>query len=170
MEVYEMSSVAVQKLAEPGKTGSSLQTEIEALFDKIREKAFEIFQRKGGADGHDIDDWLEAEREFLCCPASELVETEKQFEIRVAAPGFEPKDIEVTASPDAIIVRGQVRTRQEKVEESVRFSDLSEKHLFRRMALPEPIDVDSASARLDEGLLNIVATKASASSKTAVAA
>ena len=165
-----MSSVAVQKLAEPGKSGSTVLMEIGELFDKIRQKAFQIFQKKGAAHGHDVDDWLEAEREFLCCPASELVEKDKQFEIRVAAPGFEPKDIQVTALPDAVIVRGQAQSRQEKEEGSVHFSEFREKELFRRVDLPAPIDVDSASARLDEGLLNIVATKSSASSKTAVAA
>lgn len=165
-----MSTVAVQKLAEPDKTGAPVLQEIEELFDKIRQKAFEIFQTKGAADGHDVDDWLQAEREFLCCPASEFIEKDKEFQISVAVPGFDTKDLQVTAIPDAIIVKGQAQSRQEKEQEAVRFSEMSQKQLFRRFALPETIDVNSVSARLDKGLLYIGAKKTGVSSKTATAA
>jgi HSP20 family protein len=163
-----MSSIAVQKPTEPAEAGSPVLQEIDEFFEKIRQRAFEIFQKNGSIDGHDVEHWLQAEREFLCCPASELIEKDRQFEISVAVPGFEPKDIQVTAVPDAIIVRGLARSRGEKEQQSVRFSELSDKEMFRRVALPEPIDVNSASARLEKGLLYIVAKKANAT-KTAAA-
>ena len=31
--------------------------------DRIRQRAFERYQARGGEDGHDMDDWFEAERE-----------------------------------------------------------------------------------------------------------
>jgi hypothetical protein len=33
--------------------------------DEIRTRAYEIFLRRGGQPGDEIDDWLEAEREFV---------------------------------------------------------------------------------------------------------
>lgn len=32
--------------------------------DEIRQRAYEIFQARGGEPGHGVDDWLQAEREL----------------------------------------------------------------------------------------------------------
>ena len=33
--------------------------------DEIRSRAYEIFLRRGGQPGYELEDWLEAEREFV---------------------------------------------------------------------------------------------------------
>lgn len=42
----------------PGRMDSA-----EELSDEIRRRAWERFENRGGGHGHDLDDWLEAERE-----------------------------------------------------------------------------------------------------------
>ena len=37
----------------------------EALRQRIAEKAYELYQRRGFTHGCDLDDWLEAERQVL---------------------------------------------------------------------------------------------------------
>lgn len=32
--------------------------------DVVRERAYELFERRGGEPGHELDDWLTAEREL----------------------------------------------------------------------------------------------------------
>jgi hypothetical protein len=32
--------------------------------EKVRNRAYEIYERRGGEPGHDWDDWLQAEREL----------------------------------------------------------------------------------------------------------
>jgi hypothetical protein len=32
--------------------------------DRIRQRAYERYRERGSEDGHDVDDWLEAEREL----------------------------------------------------------------------------------------------------------
>jgi len=32
------------------------------LYEKIAQRAYELFERRGGEWGHDMEDWLEAER------------------------------------------------------------------------------------------------------------
>jgi hypothetical protein len=34
----------------------------EEIRQRIAQKAYEIYQRRGRRDGHDLEDWLEAER------------------------------------------------------------------------------------------------------------
>ena len=44
----------------PGPSGGTMPLEAPRL--RIAEKAYEIFLRRGQAPGHDVEDWLEAER------------------------------------------------------------------------------------------------------------
>lgn len=36
----------------------------EPTFEQIRQRAYEIYVRRGGAPGRDVDDWINAEREL----------------------------------------------------------------------------------------------------------
>jgi hypothetical protein len=36
--------------------------------ERIRQRAFELFQLRGCQDGHDFDDWMQAEAEILGKP------------------------------------------------------------------------------------------------------
>lgn len=33
--------------------------------DQVAARAYEIYQQRGGSDGMDLDDWLQAERELM---------------------------------------------------------------------------------------------------------
>jgi len=37
----------------------------DPLTEAIARRAYELFLERGGEDGHDVDDWLQAERELL---------------------------------------------------------------------------------------------------------
>jgi hypothetical protein len=39
--------------------------------EEIRKRAQEIFEARGGAPGHELDDWLLAESQLKSCPPSE---------------------------------------------------------------------------------------------------
>ena len=77
--------------------------EFERVADQIRAEAYNLFKHRGARDGHALDDWLAAEREF-CWPAAELTEANGGYSLKVALAGFDPKEIEVTADlgPDEI--------------------------------------------------------------------
>ena len=48
--------------APPRRTGKPSAQDSEDLSRQIREKAFELYQMRGGAHGDDQADWFEAER------------------------------------------------------------------------------------------------------------
>jgi len=89
------------------------------------------------------------------------VEKAGKFEIQVNAPGFGPADVQITALPEALIVKASSMHKHDKSEANVRFCEFGEKTLFRRFDLPEPIDVDKVTADLDKGVLRLTAFKAS---------
>jgi hypothetical protein len=43
--------------------GESLTAETHPTRREIELRAYQIYVERGGADGHDVDDWLQAERE-----------------------------------------------------------------------------------------------------------
>jgi hypothetical protein len=45
-------------------TAEMRRSESEVTFDTTARRAYEIYLSRGGAHGHHIDDWLQAEREL----------------------------------------------------------------------------------------------------------
>ena len=117
------------------------------LTEQIRRLAFHLFESRGGGDGHDLDDWLEAERELILAPRPELVQRDGRLEIRMPAEGYEPGEIHVTASPGALVVKAASERKA------------GQKILLRTIEWPQPIDVDRTTARLDNGILHVTAIR-----------
>lgn len=154
-----MSQVAIEKVDANRAAASSILDEVKTLSERIRQHAFELFERRGGVNGFAMDDWLSAERDLFRIPESELIERDGKFEARVSAPGFDAGDVHVTVLPDALIVKGSSTHRHDKTEGDVRFCEFDQKTLFRRFDLPEPINVDKVTANLDKGVLQLTALK-----------
>jgi hypothetical protein len=55
---------APAKSAKPAPVAASA-TRVHASPDRIRERAFEMFEMRGSSHGHDMQDWLHAERQIL---------------------------------------------------------------------------------------------------------
>jgi HSP20 family molecular chaperone IbpA len=154
-----MSNIAISKIHE-GYESTSLLSELKCFAERIRERAFAIFQRRASRDGNALDDWLQAERDLTLSGESELIEKDSNFQLAVALPGFAEKNVKVTALPDAIFVKAESTHHHEKDEGNVYFCQFGEKSLFRRFDLPATIDVDKVTAQLDKGMLRVTAAKA----------
>ena len=125
-----MSTVTVHKIREANDASPPFFEPIDRLFDEIRQRAFSLFEERGRVSGHDLDDWLQAEREVLWSPPAELIEKEKEFQARVAVPGFEAKDIRITALPDAIVIEADAETKQEKAARTCCSANLAPRNFF----------------------------------------
>jgi HSP20 family protein len=137
---------------------------MERMFREVEQRAFSRFQQRGESPGGELDDWLNAERELLSAPLSEMTEGNKEYTLRIAAPGLEPGNIHVTATPETIVVQGKTTHHHKEADGEVRFCEFKEK-LFRRIDFPSRIDPDKVSATVDKGILHIVAAKAAAEEK-----
>ena len=79
-----MPQVAIEKLDEKNSADTSVVDEMKSLVERIRHRAFEIFQRRGAGDGSAVADWLTAERDLFRVPESELMERDGKFVARVS--------------------------------------------------------------------------------------
>jgi len=155
-----MSHVPIRKAHEIGGGPLWGFESMQSLFDEVRKRAFELFQQRGATPGWDLDDWFHAERELPWSPHAELIEKEKEFQVRIAAPGLDANDIQVTVTPESIIAQAEADHKRDQKEGVVRISEFTEKQLFRRFDLLAKIDVDKVTATVDKGLLRITAAKA----------
>lgn len=162
-----MSQVAVEKYKNSETIPQTFLERLESIADSIRTRAFSLFQNRGGGSGSDVSDWLQAERDVVWSPASELVEDDKELKARIAVPGFDAKDIQVSAMPGALVIQADATHSHEKKDGDVCFCEFSEKQLFRRLDLPVPIDVDKVKASLEKGILEVTAAKAAKKEMTA---
>lgn len=156
-----MSNIAVEKVAN-GERSLPVFKAMNDLIGRIRERAFALGSQRGFGDGHALEDWLTAEREF-CWPASELKEGKDDFALSVALPGFEPGDVSVTATPREIIVHAKYEhTKKEpaaKDEKTVCWSEFRSDDVYRRIELNQDINVEKITATLKDGMLSVTAPK-----------
>jgi HSP20 family protein len=155
-----MSQVAVERIRDDGTQTHSFFAEVKGISERIRQRAFDLFQRRGHEDGRALNDWVKAESELILTPEADLVEKDGKFEVQIAVPGFGPKDLHVTATSNTLFVNASASThRHEKDDGNVHFCEFSEKELFRRFDLPTAINVDKVTGDLENGVLHLTAIK-----------
>src|SRR5438477_8778438 len=92
-----MANVVVQKIDSDKPAPALRLKELKDTFENIRKRAFQLFERRGGAPGGELEDWVQAERDLFWIPRAELAETDTEFKIHVGVPGMDAKNLEVTA-------------------------------------------------------------------------
>lgn len=64
-----------EKNGEMKKTGSVNGTPLsDQLLERISQRAYKLYELRGGAPGHDAEDWFEAERQVNVVAATESKE------------------------------------------------------------------------------------------------
>ena len=157
-----MSKMNIQKVSSPDDRKLPIFREFEEIADRIRMRAFNLFSNRGYSEGHDLDDWLTAQRE-ICWPAAELIEEDDKFEVHVALAGFEADDITVTATPRELIVKAARKHEKKEAEDrdgtKVRWSEFQSNDVYRQIDFPADVDVAKIRADFEDGMLEIDAPK-----------
>jgi hypothetical protein len=52
-----------REMGAPQNSGDTTAATLDR--DRVAARAYEIYQERGGTDGMDLDDWLQAERELM---------------------------------------------------------------------------------------------------------
>jgi HSP20 family molecular chaperone IbpA len=152
-----MSNVMIRKLNETALP--ALFRGLEELFDGVRQRAYGLYERRGAESGHDLENWLDAERQLIWSPPAEMVETETEYRIRVIAPDFHSADVWVTATAKLLIVEGDNHCSCAKNDGRVVFSEFARRKLLRCFTLAHAIDVERVTGTLSRGELTIIAPK-----------
>jgi len=132
----------------------SVANDIARINERIMQRAREIFESRGGSD---LDNWLAAENEIVWRPAIELREAENQLLLKVSVPGVDPKDIQIEATPDDIVIKADIRHDHSEEEGAVHSCEFMCGSMFRSIHFPKKVKSDAVKAEYKNGILKIQA-------------
>lgn len=106
--------------------------------------------RLWGSNLLDVDFWNGNSRE----PALNIKETDDQFEIELAAPGFSKKDFEVNVDNGFLNISAEKSSSKEDEDENYTRKEFSYNSFARSLQLPESVKEDKIKAHYHDGILS----------------
>lgn len=88
-------------------------------------------------------------------PAIESYTKDGQIHVRVALPGVDPKDVEVTVTDEYLTIRGERKARTEDREKGYLVREFAHGTFERMLALPEGVDGAKVQAKFANGMLEL---------------
>jgi HSP20 family molecular chaperone IbpA len=128
------------------KAPDSIPVLLEEVRERIARRAYENFIDRGAVHGHDLKDWLEAERELILQPEAEIrVEREDVF-VEMVLPKNDLTNLTVHVAPRQLVVSSD--TGQEGFQ------------VCRVIDLPVIVSLDGVDAEQFHNVLRITAAVA----------
>ncbi len=100
-------------------------------------------------------DWLRKQS----VPAVNVKETEKSFEIEVAAPGLTKKDFNITVENRVLTISSEKTVENEEKEENYTRREFSYSSFSRGFTLPEDVNEEDVKANYVDGVLRLTVPK-----------
>ena len=91
------------------------------------------------------------EEEFR--PLSNVIETEKGYEVEVALPGFSKQDVNIEVKDGVLTIQGKRESKKDESKYARREFFYNE--FTRTFTLPESVDEDKITALFKEGILSL---------------
>ena len=88
-------------------------------------------------------------------PAVETYAKGGDLHVRVALPGVDPKDVEVTVSDDYLTIRGERKAKKEQTDGGRFMREFAYGSFERTLAIPEGVDPGKVQAKFANGMLEL---------------
>jgi HSP20 family protein len=159
-----------EKEAVPVKSlpGSDLFERVRELSNAIAHRAFELFNGRGRADGHDLEDWFRAESEILHPVHLDLAESADAFTVRAEVPGFSAKELEVGVETHRLTISGKRESSEEHTNKKTIYKEQCSNQIYRAIDLPAEVDTSKVTATLKNGVLELSMPKAAKAKKVQI--
>lgn len=96
-------------------------------------------------------DWLRKQS----VPAVNVKETEKSFEIELAAPGLTKKDFEISVDNGMLTISSEKKEEKEEKEKNYTRKEFSYSSFSRSFTLPENVNEEDVKAYYEDGILKL---------------
>ncbi len=93
-------------------------------------------------------------------PAVDIFETGEKLGIRASIPGIKPEDVDISITPEGVVIKGETREEKETKEENYVRRECHYGSFARTIALPQGLKVDKAEATMENGVLTLEIPKA----------
>ena len=154
-------ATAVKRVEEPVRPiqNISLIDQIEDTFNALARRAYDIFEQNGRTFGHDLENWLKAERELLHVVPVNVTESDESLEVRAEVPGFNEKEIEIAVEPHRLTITGKREAKKEEKKGRTLYAESSSNQLLRVVDLPAAVETEKVKATLKHGVLTLTLPK-----------
>ena len=82
----------------------SIPSVLENIRERLTRRAYEIFTERGRLNGHDLDDWLDAERELIIKPVFLIRAHGEDIFVEVTLPEIDLPNLTVHVAPSQIFI------------------------------------------------------------------
>ncbi len=106
--------------------------------------------------------------ETMWSPSVDFSENEKEYLVRVEAPGVAKEDLEVNVDGQALTISGRRDFEKEEKTEEYFWRERQAGRFVRSIQLPTPVDQAKVTASYQDGIMTIRLAKTEPSTKTRV--
>jgi len=130
--------------------------------------AYESFESKGRTCGRDLEDWLQAESEFLHPVHVDVADSDDGLTIRAEVPAsFRAENLMVGVEARRLTIAGKREAEEERRNEKTIYRESCSDQILRVIDLPAEVVAGKATATLRDGVLELKMPKAAPAKKMA---
>lgn len=134
--------------------GDAFSKRLQKISEAIAHRAYELFERDGRRDGHDLQNWYRAESQLLQSVPLEIGETNQGITVRAYIRGFTDKEVELRVGSHRLVISGKKHLFDH------RSRDVRPTEICRILDLRAEIEPSKVTATFIEGGLEITLSKA----------
>ncbi len=88
-------------------------------------------------------------------PAIDVSQDDKKVTVEMALAGFDPEDIDISVSDDALTISGKSKREKEVSKKNYYYKEIQSGSFSRSIALPTAIKSNKVKAEFDNGILKV---------------
>jgi Protein of unknown function (DUF2934) len=125
------------------KGPESIADVLESVRERVSRRAYDNFVQRGGAHGHDLNDWLDAERELLIKPTPIVSAEGEDVFVEMSLPEIDLPNLTVHVAPSQLVISSDL------IEECLQ--------VFQVIDLPMEVSLDGVDAEQLRSTLRVTA-------------
>lgn len=139
---------------------SKLSEAFERVEERIRERAYQLFQSREQGHGDPETDWFDAQWQLVAPVELVVKEQKKSVLVEGSLKGFSPKEIEVEVGDGEIKVFGSHTEARTAIKGAATESSSEARHFYQAVPLPCAVDGAASEAKIfKNGKLKITLPK-----------
>ena len=107
----------------------------------------------------DLFNWSDWNNEGTTMPQVNIVESNNDFAVEMAAPGMKKDDFQIELDNDMLTIKAEVSNETEGKDENYTRKEFSYRSFKRSFYLPNTVEADNIKAKYKDGILNLVIPK-----------
>jgi len=125
------------------------------VMNEIARRAFQLFEQRGRENGHDLEDWLQAEGELLGSVPVKIIKNNNALQILAQVPGFTSSEVSFNLENNTLTIQGSKLTKSGTLTDGATHTESKSRMIYVKQSLPVEVVPEKANATLQNGVLEI---------------